>query len=177
MDRVVHKGNQLEFIEGPEEKHTVNIGDAMYRDPAIVGRWTVVLVATSGRWPKTELVVKTSWPESYRTRETDFLKKASEEADDSPGKWAAMHLPRIFYATDVDFNENSPIELVARLFEDAKFVNGNYKYRRRTLCIIILELLYPFESLSNVKDVGQVFLDIACGKHLPHLNSYQLTLL
>ena len=167
VDGVVHKGNQLEFIEdGSEGNPTVDIGDFVFHVPATVGRSTVVLAATSGRWPKTELVVKASWPESYRTRETNFLKKASDEAENSPGKWAAMHLPRTFYATDVAFDESSPIESVARLFENADFENGDYTYKRRTLRIIVQERLHPFELLSSVKDIGQVFLDIACGKHL-----------
>ena len=29
------------------------------------------------------------------------------------------------------------------------------------------ELLYPLKSLSSVKDIGQVFLDIACGTCVP----------
>jgi hypothetical protein len=165
---VVHKGNQLEFTEdGLEENPTVDIGDPIYQVPATVGRSTVVLAATSGRWSETKLVVKTSWPESYRTRETDFLEKASEESEKSPSEWAAMHLPRVFHATDVVFDENSPIESVARLFENARFANKRYKYRRRTLRIIVQERLYPVKLLSSVKEMGQVFLDIACGKCPP----------
>ena len=178
---VVQKGNQLEFQrEGSEERFAVKLGNVIFRDPATVGRSTVVLEAASDLWPETELVVKISWPSSDRVRETDFLEKASEEAEKSPGKWARNHLPRVFHARDVVFDENSAIESVARLFKNAKFVNGCYTYERRTLRVIVQERLYPLKSLSNVTDVGQVFLDIACSAWplrfsidlcLPHFSS------
>jgi hypothetical protein len=81
--------------------------------------------------------------------------------------WVANHLPRVYYAGDVVFRSDSTLESVARLFEDAKFANGHHAYERRTLRIIIQERLYPLESLTNVKDIGQVFLDIACSTCVP----------
>ena len=77
------------------------------------------------------------------------------------GKWAGNHLPRVFHARAVVFDESSVIESVERLFKNAKFVNGSYTYERRTLRVIVQERLWPFKSLSNVRDIGQVFLDIA----------------
>ena len=77
-NKVVQKGNQLEFlVDESKEIFTVDLGNVISRDPATVGRPTVVMEATSGRWPGTELVVKISWPSSGRVRETDFLAKAS----------------------------------------------------------------------------------------------------
>ena len=164
-DKVVQKGNLLEIQEeGSEEKLVVKLGEVIFRDPATVGRSTAVLGATCDRWPGTELVVKISWPSSSRVRETDFLKKASEEAEKSPGKWARKHLPRVFYSMDVAFDKNSTIEAVGCLFEDAKYVDGSYEYEQRTLRIIVQERLYGLKSLSNARDVGQVFLDTACSK-------------
>ena len=180
-NKVVQKGNRLEFQEdGSQDKFTVNLGDVISRDPATVGRSTVVLQATSDRWKETDLVVKISWPGSNRVRETEFLKRAGDEAKKSAGKWATKHLPRVFYAMDIGFGKNSALESVARLFENAKFVNGNYVYERRTLRIIVQERLYPLKSLTNVRDIGQVFLDVACSArpiylsiiiHSPHLSS------
>ena len=180
-NRVVQKGNQLEFSgDGPEDKFTVNLGDVISRDPATVGRSTVVLQATSDRWEETDLVVKISWPGSKRVQETEFLKTANGEAKKSAGKWATKHLPRVFHAMDVVFDEKSALESVARLFEGAKFANGEYVYERRTLRIIVQERLYPLKSLTNVRDVGQVFLDVACSAcpfyfliiiHSPHFSS------
>ena len=177
-NKVVQIGNKLEFLG--EDRFTVDLGDVISRDPAAVGRSTVVLKATSEQWPESELVVKISWPNSVRSRETDFLKKANEEAEKTDGKWATKHLPRIFHATDVIFDENSVFESVARLFKDAKFTNGKYVYERRTLRVIVQERLYPLKSLTNVRDIGQVFLDVACSVypfrfsiiiHLPHFSS------
>ena len=54
-----------------------------------------------------------------------------------------------------------------RLFENAKIANGDFVYEWRTLQIIIQERLYPLKSLTNVKDIGQVLLDVACGACVP----------
>ena len=165
-NKVVQRGNQLELpVDGSQEKIVVTLGNVISRDPATVGRSTVVLEATSTQWSESELVVKVSWPGSGRVRENDFLKKAEEEAEKSDGKWALEHLPRVFHAVDIDFDENSTPKLVARLFKDAKFVDGKYVYERRTLRIIIQERLYPLKSLTNVRDIGQVFLDVACSTY------------
>jgi hypothetical protein len=105
-NKVVQRGNQLEFPgDKPEERFTVDLGDVISRDPAIVGRSTVVLEATSDRWPGAELVVKVSWPGSRRSTETELLKKANEEAEKTTGKWATKHLPRVYYATDAVFDK------------------------------------------------------------------------
>ena len=111
---VVQKGNQLEIQEeGSQERFTVKLGNFIFRDPVTVGRSTAV----SDQGPGTDIVVKISWPSSGRVRETDILKKASEEAGNFPWKWARNHLPRVFYSRDVTFGENSTIESVARLFK------------------------------------------------------------
>jgi len=66
-----------------------------------------------------------------------------------------------------------PLGSVVRLFGGAEFVNGNYVYERRALRVIIQERLYSLKSLTNVKDIGQVFLDIACSMCLPFALSIQ----
>jgi hypothetical protein len=161
--QVVQKGNELYFLGSAKHNpFTVKLVDAISRDPAMVGRSTVVLNATSDQWGKHKLVVKISWPTSGRVPETDFLEKAKAMAKGDHA-WAKNHLPQVFYAEDVVFDSGSTLESVARLFEDAEFVNGHYVYERRTLRIIIQERLSPLKSLTNVKDIGQVFLDVACG--------------
>jgi len=166
-DKVIQKGNTLKFLGGGSKEFTVTLGDIISRDPATVGRSTVVLGATSERWSTADLVVKISWPGSLRVPETDFLKKASEEAEKTEGKWATKHLPRVFYAKDVVFESGSTLESVASLFEDATFVNGKYRYERRALRVIVQERLHPLKSLSNVRDIGQVFVDVACSTCVP----------
>ena len=165
--RVVQKGNELRFSENEKcEPFKVKLAAALSRDLAIVGRSTAVFNATSDRWPKTKLVVKISWPTSGQISETDFLKKATGMAEGDHA-WAANHLPRVYFMDDVDFHSDSTLESVSRLFENANFVDRGYKYQRRTLRIIIQERLYPLESLTNVRDIGQVFLDVACGTSTP----------
>ena len=151
-----------------EKTFVVTLGNVISRDPATVGRSTVVLAATSEQWPDTELAVKISWPGSGRSPETDFLREANKMAEGSDGKWATKHLPRVFYSVDIVFDEDSALNSVAGLFKDASYVDEKYVYERRTLRIIIQERLYPLKSLTNVRDIGQVMLDVGCGMCLFH---------
>ena len=164
-DRVVQRGNKLMFFGARGcDPFEVTLGETISRDPAMVGRSTLVLKATSDRW-KGPLAVKISWPTSGRISETAFLTKANGMAT-GKHEWAANHLPRVHYAEDVVFDSNSTLESVACLLKNAEFENGSYVYERRTLRIIIQEQLHPLKSLTNVKDIGQVFLDVACGTRI-----------
>ncbi|KAF9642500.1 hypothetical protein BDM02DRAFT_3273448 [Thelephora ganbajun] len=164
-NQIVQNQNELRFSGNAEVKpFNVTLADVISRDPAMVGRSTLVLNATSKRWPGVPLVIKISWPTSGRVSETDFLTKANAMAEGGHA-WAANHLPRLYYTEDVVFPSDSTLGSVARLFEDAELVNGDYVYERRTLRIIIQERLYPLKSLTKVKDVGQVFVDAACVHH------------
>ena len=116
----------------------------------------------SDKWENIKLVVKVSWPSSGRVSETEFLRKAIDEAEKTDGKWATKHLPNVLYSKDVVFDLDSTLDSVARLFENAEFATGDYKYERRTLRVIVQERLTPLKKLKGVKDIGQVFVDIAC---------------
>ena len=72
------------------------------------------------------------------------------------------HLPQVFWSRQVNFGDDSTSMSVAKLFQDAEFAGKNFVYERRALRIIIQEELYPLKLLTNAKDVGQVFVDIAC---------------
>jgi len=165
--RVVQQGSKLKFLGNKKtEPFEVTLDDVISRDPAMVGRSTVVLNATSDKW-EGALVVKISWPTSDRTSETEFIELASSKATGEYA-WAANHLPKVHYAEDVVFAENSTLESVARLFAaNPKFHGKKYVYERRTLRIIIQERLEPLKSLTNAKDIGQVFVDVACGTCVP----------
>ena len=114
-DKVVQEGNKLVFSgEKPDEDFEVVLGEIISRGPATVGRSTAVVDATSIRWPETELVVKVSWPGSRRVPETDFLKKACEEAEGTKDGWAINHLPRMLHASDGASGEDSILGSVAR---------------------------------------------------------------
>ena len=171
-DKVVQKGGVLVFTgNGPDENFEVELGEMISRDPAVVGRSTAVVDAISDKWlAETKLVMKASWPGSRRVPETDFLEKACEEAEKTKGEWALKHLPRTFHARDITFGPESTLGRVARLFQDAEFVDKKFHYERRTLRVIIQERLYSIKSLKNVKDIGQVFVDVACSTcaHFSH---------
>ena len=132
--------------------------------------------AKSSKWDDVDLVVKVGWPSSGRIPESEFLERAIEVAESTPGgKWAINHLPRVLFAQDVVFDSDSTQEKVASLFDDAEFVDEEYKYERRTLRIIIQERLYPLTRLTNVTHIGQALVDVACStwvslvSWLPHL--------
>jgi len=162
-DKVARKENVLVFTGNePDGKIEVELGEIISRNPGI-GRSTVVIGGTSGKWPETNLVVKFSWPGSGRVPETHFLEKACAEAEKTKdNKWAIKHLPRILHARDITFEPGSALKSVAGLFRNPTFVGGAFKYEHRPFRIVIQERLHPLKSLTNVRDIGQVFLDIAC---------------
>ena len=150
--QVVQQGNELHF-SGNGDPFTVKLADVISRDPAMVGRSTLVIGTTSDRWLGS-LVVKISWPTSSRASETQFLEQANRMTKDEHA-WAAKHLPQVYYAEDVVFSPDLTHESVARLFTDAKFFDKECVYERRTLRIIIQELLYPLKSLASVKEIDR----------------------
>ena len=160
----MQEGNKLEF--GGDEKNkpfTLTYGEVISHEPSLAGRSTTVLQAKSPRWEDVGLVVKISWPGSDRIAENKFLDEAVKKAKStSTDEWALNHLPQVLFAQDVVFDSDSTHEKVASLFDDAEFIGGEYKYERRTLRIIVQERLYPLKTLTNVKDIAQVLLDVAC---------------
>ena len=160
-------GNELMF-GGDEETgpFTLTLGDVISHEPSLAGRSTAVLHAKCEKWKNINLVVKISWPSSERKVEHKFLRKATLKAGETPkDRWALKHLPKVLYSQDVDFGPDSTHEMVAKLFNIAKIINGKYKYERRTLRIIIQERLHPLKNLMGVKDIAQVVLDAACGMY------------
>jgi len=161
----IQEGKKLEF--GGDENtgpFTVTYGEVISHEPSLAGRATTVLHATSPRWEDMDLVVKISWPGSERVPEHAFLDEAIKKAKSTAkNEWALKHLPGVLFAQDVVFDSDSTHEKVAKLFDDAEFVGGEYKYERRTLRIIIQERLYPLKTLTDAKDIAQVLVDVACG--------------
>ena len=161
-DGMVQMGNELEFTTREGEKFTVVLADIISRDPVTVGRSTVVIGATSEKWSKKRLAIKASWPSSSQVSEADFLERAINEAQKVENGWATKHIPEVLFSKDIDSNQDPTLKSVADLFKIAVVVNGEFEYERRTLRVIIQDRLYPLKSLSKVKDIGQVFLDIGC---------------
>ena len=160
----VQSGKGLKFgADGENEPFTLKFGAVISHEPSLAGRGTAVLRAKCSSWKGLDLVIKIGWPGSRRAAEHKFIEKATEKAKSNEiHAWALNHLPKIFYARDVAFGLNSTHERVARLFDKAKFVDKGYEYERRTMRIIVQERLYPLKDLTNVKDIAQVLLDVAC---------------
>ena len=92
--------------------------------------------------------------------------KAVETANSDEGdKWALNHLPRVLFSQDIVFSSTSPHATVATLFDGAEPVDtdSKYEYEQRTLRIIVQERLTPLRALTDVKEIAQVLLDVACG--------------
>ena len=140
----------------------LTLGEFISEEPSFTGRGTAVLHAAPSEG-NSDLVVKISWPESGRVPEDEFLEKAIKKAKSSKRhKWALMHLPHLVLSQSVDFDPDSTHGRVAELFDEPEFVSGEYKYERRTLRIIVQERLYPLKMLTDVKEIAQVLLDVAC---------------
>jgi len=157
--------NELVFGGDPEtESFTLTLGEAIHHEPELAGRSTAVLHAKSPEWKNDNLVIKIGWPGSGWGVENEFLDKATSEAKrTTDDEWALKNLPRVLYAQDIVFGSDSTHEEVASLFGGGHIINGEYKYEQRTLRIIIQERLYPLTELTDVKDIAQVLLDVACG--------------
>ena len=159
----IQEGNQLVLGGNRKRKpFTLTYSKVISHEPSLAGRATAVLHATSPEWKNVDLVVKISWPGSGRVPEDKLVDEAIKQTKKTD-RWAIKHLPRVLFAQDVAFESDLTNEKVARLFDNVRLVNGEYKYERCTLRIIIQERLHPLETLTSVKDVGQVLLDTGCG--------------
>ena len=143
-------------------------GEVISHEPSLAGGLTAVLCATFPMLKDRDLVVKISWPGSERAAGNAFLGEAVKKAESVPtGRWALNPLPQALFAQDVVFNSDSTHEKVVSLFDGTEFVGEEYKYERHTLQIIIQERLYPLKTLTNVRDVTQVMLDVLCNTEFP----------
>ena len=148
------EGNQLEFRGNKTTKpFTLTYGKVISHNP-LLARWAMaVLHTTSQKWKNLNLVVKISWPSSGRALEDKLVDQAITRAKGAViDRWAINHLPQVLFAQDVAFESDSTNEKVARLFYNAKFINGEYKYEWYTLQIIIQEQLYLLKTLTSAKE-------------------------
>ena len=161
----MQRGHKL-VLEGSKERLELTYGDVISHEPSLSGRGTAVLHATSPDRDG-DLVVKVSWPGSARVPEDEFIRKAIRIAKSrKKHNWALNHLPHLEFSQSVNFNSDSTHGKVASLFNNAKIANGEYDYEQRTLRIIVQERLYPLKMLTDVKEIAQVLLDVACGMYL-----------
>ncbi|KAF9648771.1 hypothetical protein BDM02DRAFT_2074741 [Thelephora ganbajun] len=86
-------------VKGPIE---IELETVISRAHSLVGRSTGVIHGTSTKWPNAQLVIKISWVDDFRISEREFMDKAIEEAEKPGHGWALNHLPRFFYAEDVE---------------------------------------------------------------------------
>ena len=157
LNRMALRLQGSDEVEGPIE---IELGSVISMCSSLVGRSTAVMYGTSSKWPNRQLVIKISWVDDFRVSEREFMEKAVEETMKPEQEWALNHLPRFFYVEDV---KDQTCRSVQELFENAWFANGEYTYQRREMRIVVQEPLDSLETLTNVRDIGQVMLDVACG--------------
>jgi serine/threonine protein kinase len=163
MTRNMQKNNDLILKNGTRTLR-LTYGQVISHEPSLVGRGTAVLEAKSAT--RSDLVVKISWPGSKRVAENEFLEKAIKMANSDPAHvWAVKHLPEVVFAQEVVFGPDSTHGMVAELFENIEFTNGEYEYEERTLRIMVQERLYPLTTLTDAKEIAQVLLDVGCGEY------------
>ncbi|KAK0430247.1 hypothetical protein EV421DRAFT_2041947 [Armillaria borealis] len=139
----------------------------VHRQGGLIGRNTCVVTGTSSEWPGMQLVVKISWPSIYRDSEKKLVDAAKAKADEIAGKgkrhWVLDHLPEILHSQDFRFNDkDSPQSRLMKLLIKDEYVNGPkmFLYEECLLRITVSERLFPLDTLTDVKEIGQVFLDI-----------------
>ena len=110
---------------------TLAYSEVISHELSLTGWARAVLHTASPEWKDIDLVAKISWPGSGRVPENKLVDKAIKQAKKTD-RWAINHLPRVLFAQGVAFESDSTNEKIARLFYNAKFVNGEYKYERHT---------------------------------------------
>ncbi|KAK0234904.1 hypothetical protein EDD85DRAFT_909488 [Armillaria nabsnona] len=162
----IFKGLKLTLQKADEANIVLILGDIVHRQGGLIGRSTCVVTGTSLEWPGMQLVVKISWPSIYRDSEKKLVDtakaKAYEIADKSKRHWVLDHLPEILHSQDFRLNEkNSPLGRLMELLIKDEYVDGKtFLYEECLLRITVSERLFPLDTLTDVKEIGQVFLDI-----------------
>ena len=165
-DMRVREGRKLVFGgDGKSGPFTLTYGGIIHRELMSVGRSTTVVHATSPKWNGVDLVLKIYWPDSDMANEGEFLQRAIKEAEDSTDKWALKHLPGYLFNQDVTLG--SIHGRVASCFDGNRFdfIDRRGPYVERHQRVIIQERLYPLTTLTDVRDIAQVLVDIACSMY------------
>ncbi|KAK0451397.1 uncharacterized protein EV420DRAFT_1766426 [Desarmillaria tabescens] len=161
-----HRGLKMTLQKADTTNIVITLGDVIHYQRGLVGRNTCVVTAEGPEWPGKQLVVKISWPSIYRDSEKKFIDAAKAKAREmtSKGKehWVLDHLPEIFHSEEFQFDdEDSPQGRLRKLLIDAAYVDGNtFIYDERFPRITVSERLCSLDTLNDVKEIGQVFLDI-----------------
>ncbi|KAF9004514.1 hypothetical protein BDZ89DRAFT_1169185 [Hymenopellis radicata] len=147
------------------------ITEVLFRQAGIIGRLTYVVRAHRKDRPTESVVIKISCPSLSREPEEKLVNAARDAAIKIGGEshWVLNHLPKILHAEDIKTSAGSTQDRVASfLNEEASYVaGGKYHYEYRTLHIVILEELFPINTLPCASDFAQVFFDVLnCHKWL-----------
>ncbi len=86
--------------------------------------------------------------------------KAREMASEGKEQWVLDHLPQVLHSQDFRFNDEDLPQrrLIETLIEAAHADGKTFIYEERLLRITVSERLFLLDSLTDVKEVGQVFL-------------------
>ncbi|KAK0211856.1 hypothetical protein IW262DRAFT_1412093 [Armillaria fumosa] len=160
------KGLKVTLQKTDKTNMVLTLGAIIHRQRHLIGRNTCVVIGASLEWPGKQLVVKMSYPSIYRESEQRLVEAARAKAKETAGEgnthWVLDHLPEILHSQDFRFNEKDcPQKRLMELLIEAEYADKKtFLYEERVLRITVSERLFPLDSLTDVKEVGQVFLDI-----------------
>ncbi|KAK0474731.1 hypothetical protein EDD18DRAFT_1298695 [Armillaria luteobubalina] len=160
------KGLKMTLQNAEGKDIVLTLGDIIHRQRGLSGRSTCVVSASSPTWKSQELVVKISWPGAYRNSEKKLMDTAKAKAKEMAGEgkthWVLDHLPEILHSQDFRFNRKdcSQKRLMELLIKAEYAEEKTFIYEERLLRITVSECLFPLDSLTDVKEFGQIFLDI-----------------
>ncbi|KAK0194961.1 hypothetical protein F5146DRAFT_923660 [Armillaria mellea] len=159
-------GLKLKLQSANGKEIILTLKDILHRQRGLTGRNTCVVLANSPTWSKRELAVKISWQGVYRDSEKKLMDAARAKANEMAGEgkthWVLDHLPEILHSQDFRFNEEDcPQKRLMELLINAKYAdNKTFIYEERLLRITVSERLFLLDTLTDVKEFGQVFLDV-----------------
>lgn len=139
----------------------LRLGKKIQHDDAQFGPSTLVVHATSPLWPRKWLVAKFFWRAECSPPtpgEDEYILAARAKATEmgSEGKWVLDHLPEVLHAQALSIGEDDVQGRLERFFMDS---TNDKRYHRRSLRVVVQDLLFPLEAIGNVRDLAQVFVD------------------
>ncbi|KAK0460330.1 hypothetical protein IW261DRAFT_1614675 [Armillaria novae-zelandiae] len=171
--------NGLNMTSENSEKSKIILAfvNIFHRQRGLIGRDTCVLLACWSAWPDEELVANISWPSIHHDTEKTLMEvpkaKAEEMADEGNRDWVSNHLPEIIHSQDFRSKEkeSSQQRRLVEALNKAEYADRKVFTYEEHLRITLSERLFPITDLADVKDIGQVFLDIFRSHHWLYENA------
>ncbi|KAK0488047.1 hypothetical protein EDD18DRAFT_1292023 [Armillaria luteobubalina] len=158
------KSLEMTLQKADKTNIVLTFGDIIHHQRHLIGWNTCVIIGASLEWPGKQLVVKISHPSIYHESEQKLVAgakaKAREMASKGKEHWVLNHLPEILHSQDFNEKDCTQKRLMELLIKAEYAEEKTLLYQEHVLRITVSERLFPLDSLTDIKEVGQVFLDI-----------------